>query len=286
MWERALGHRPDGVLSVDAATIADLLEATGPITVQGRELTARNATQELLREVYLRLPEPADQDAFFAEVTRAVFERLFHGGVDARALLATLDRAAQQGRISVWFADPSLQRAVAGTPVAGPLARVDAHGSPVGVFLADATGAKLGYDLEARVTAASCRPSDSGRHRTITVTATLRSAAPANIAAAPWYVTGAGVTDAPVGSVRTRLLFVGAEGLRLESLERDGETAGVAPAALSGHDAGQLATELAPGESTTVRAVFAVLPGADVSLDAVATTPMARSVTTTIGGCG
>lgn len=286
MWERALGTRPDGVVSVDAATISDLLAVTGPLTVGGRELTQRNATQELLREVYLRLPEPADQDAFFAEVTRAVFERLFHGDVDARALLATLDRAAQEGRISVWFSDPSLQRVVAGSAVAGPLARVQPTGTPVGVFLADATGAKLGYDLEARVSAASCRPADARSPRTITVTATLRSTAPADIAAAPWYVTGAGVTDTPVGSVRTHVLLVGAEGLRLESLERDGTTTGVAPVALAGHDAGQVATELAPGESTTVRAVFAVLPGADVSLDGVAVTPMARAATTTIGACG
>ncbi|MDN4616092.1 DUF4012 domain-containing protein [Leifsonia sp. F6_8S_P_1B] len=286
MWERALGRPIDGVVSVDAATIAELLRVTGPITVGGRELTERNATQELLREVYLRLPEPADQDAFFAEVTRAVFDRLLHGGVDARALLSAFDSAAAQGRISIWFADAALQRTVAGTAVAGPLARIDAHGTPVGVFLADATGAKLGYDLEARVAAASCTPTDRRAHRTITVTATLRSTAPADIASAPWYVTGAGVTDTPVGSVRTRLLFVGAEGLRLQSIERDGAPLGVVPASLAGHDAGQAATELAPGASTTVKAVFALLPGADVTLDGVVTTPMARPVATTVGGCG
>ena len=43
MWRRAQKQTVDGVLSADAVALSYLLEATGPVTVNGEQFTAGNA---------------------------------------------------------------------------------------------------------------------------------------------------------------------------------------------------------------------------------------------------
>jgi hypothetical protein len=78
-WEETSGERIDGVLSVDPVALSYLLEATGPVTVPDVTLTADNAVLELVHRVYLRYPSPEDQDAWFREVAREVFDTVLSG---------------------------------------------------------------------------------------------------------------------------------------------------------------------------------------------------------------
>lgn len=57
MWEAA-GNRPvDGVLAIDPVALRGLLQATGPITVDGRSVGADSVVDLLLHAQYLRFPE-------------------------------------------------------------------------------------------------------------------------------------------------------------------------------------------------------------------------------------
>ena len=268
-WQRANGRPLDGVVAIDAVTIGRLLAVTGPVTVQGQQITADNATKALLSDVYWRLPNPADQDAFFAEVTRAMFDKVLHGGAPVLGVLKALDGAATEGRISVWFADGSLQNAIATSSLAGPLAQLR-DGSPIGVFLADGTAAKMDYYLAGSIAGGSCQ---SRQGRNLTASVTLHSTAPADIASAPWYVTGAGMSDVPVGTIRTMVQFAGAKDTRLKSIQVDGTSIPLTAGMIDGHPVGIAFVDLPPGGASTLKATFTALPGKAPTFDRVVATP-------------
>src|SRR5690606_173047 len=52
-WGLRYPEQLDGVLSIDPVALSYLLRATGPIEVQGRQLTADNAVDVLLNRVYV-----------------------------------------------------------------------------------------------------------------------------------------------------------------------------------------------------------------------------------------
>ena len=61
-----------------------LLRATGPVTLtDGSRLTGDNAVDFLLSDVYERLQDPLQQNAYFAGAAMAVFTKLVSGSGDA-----------------------------------------------------------------------------------------------------------------------------------------------------------------------------------------------------------
>ncbi|AGW40790.1 penicillin binding protein transpeptidase domain-containing protein [Leifsonia xyli subsp. cynodontis DSM 46306] len=284
LWADARGEKLDGVVSVDTVTLSRLLAVTGPVTAEGRELTSENATKVLLNDIYLQVTDRAEHDRFFGAVTRAVFDKLLHGGASALGMAKALDAAAEEGRISIWFADPALQSAIAGTNLAGPTARLSDDGAPVGVFLIDGTAGKMDYYLDGSL-AASCT---NGGKSGVSVTTTLRSTAPAEIANAPWYVTGAGQSTTSVGSIRTMLQFASTDSLRPERVTVDGKPVTLKWATIDGRNVAVAVVDLAPGATATVGADFALLPAKSVTLDRIVGTPTATAFATKVdaGRCG
>ncbi|MET1016099.1 MAG: DUF4012 domain-containing protein [Leifsonia flava] len=201
MAEPVVGMSIDGVIAIDPHVLSYVLEATGPVELaDGSVLSSDNAVQVLLSEVYAAIEEPTDQDAFFASVTREVFAAVTSDDVDPARLLAAIVRGSDEGRIRLWSADAGEQAVLAETTLAGV---ASADSDPVlGVYLNDATGAKMGYYLDGIVTS-TC----TGTERRVTVE--LISEAPADAATSlPRFVTGGGVYGVPVGSVRTQVLVV------------------------------------------------------------------------------
>lgn len=279
-WRAALGDDLDGVVSIDTATIGLLLEATGPITVAGRELNSENASRVLLRDVYLEIGTREQQDVFFGELTRAMFDRLFGAGTHTVPVLKALGTAAEEGRISLWFADPALQREIAGGPLGGPLARLSDDGAPVGVFLADGTAGKMDSYLEGSITAtcdtATATAARGGASaRTITATATLVSTAPADIASFPWVVTGPGVPGLPTGHIRTMVQFASTDSLRPSRMTIDGEPVTPVTRTVDGRPVSMAMVDLAPGAVSVVVAEFTALPTRSPTVDRVVATPTA-----------
>lgn len=286
LWQRANGAKLDGVISIDTVTISKLLEVTGPVTVDGFHLTARNATTVLLNDVYLQIPDRAQQDVFFGEVTRTMFDKVLRGGAPVLGMLKALSAAADEGRISVWFAEDSLQSVITGGTLAGPLAQLSDDGSPVGVFLADGTAGKMSYYLDGSLSAGTTCDVDKGQQ--ITTSVELTSTAPADIASKPWFVTGAGQTDVAVGSIRTMVQFAGTPSLRPESVSVAGETIPLTWKMIDDHPVAIAYIDLTPGASATLTATFAVLPGHAPTIDRIVATPTSTPFAQSVerGRCG
>ncbi|MCI0159228.1 DUF4012 domain-containing protein [Leifsonia shinshuensis] len=274
-WQKSQGAALDGVVSIDTASVSRLLAATGPVTVGGRTIDAANANAVLLTDVYREIDDRDDQDAFFGELTRVMFDKLFSSGTPLVALVKQLGAVVDEGRISVWFADPALQSVTSGGKLGGPLAQLSDDGAPVGVFFADGTAGKMDGYLEGTVTA-TCSSGKDGR--SIAATATLASTAPGDITSAPWVVTGPGGNGLPAtGHIRTMVQFAATDSLRPVRIIVDGEEAGLVTRMIDGRPVVVAMVDLAPGQVAVLETEFTVLSQRTPTVDRVVATPTATS---------
>lgn len=97
MWQRTQNQRLDGVLSLDTVSLSYLLRATGPVEAPGGvRLTPANAVSELLTTVYFRLPDDAQQNAFFRQVAASLFQKVSSGVQSTTELVTALSQAARE----------------------------------------------------------------------------------------------------------------------------------------------------------------------------------------------
>ncbi|RWZ68625.1 DUF4012 domain-containing protein [Labedella populi] len=255
-WQDAFGTTVDGVIALDPTTLSYLLRATGPLTLAtGDELTADNAVKLLLQDVYERYTEPTVQDAFFASTAAEVFSAISSGDVDPVAFIGALTQASEERRVLVWSSDPAEQSILEGTTLTGDLTQNGGH-DRYGVYVNDATGAKMGayLDYDLGTGDATCRNDGRPFHD---VEVTVTSTAPADAATSlPPYVTGNGQFGVTPGNTRIIVAFYGTAGSQFVGIQRDGAAAESRPAEDSGRPVVLTTVELAPGESTTLHVRF------------------------------
>ena len=253
MWRTQFGVEVDGVMSLDPVSLGYLLKATGPITLAtGDVMTADNAVQLLLSDVYARYENPADQDAFFAAAAASAFAAVSSGNADPAALVMAMAQAGREHRVLIWSAREEDQAVLADTTLAGGLPVSDESASRLGVYLNDATGAKMGMYLRMQVATGqvTCRKDERPNYG---MTLTLTNTAPADAATAlSDYVTGAGNFGVMPGNVKTVVAAYGAPGMQNLGITRDGSVVGYHPATDSSHPVSAIEVELAPGESTVL----------------------------------
>lgn len=206
-WEEVHPERLDGVLTVDTVAVSYLLGVTGPVQVGDYTLTADNAVDTLLNQVYIDFPAPVEQDAFFRLVAKTVFEKIASGEVGKpRELLRALVRAGDEGRVAVHLSDEAEQETIAARRVAGSTRDANGVAQALDILLQDATGSKMSYYLDYRTRAAvtSC----TAEVARVRVTTTLVSEPPADPASLPRYITGGANTGTKPGDqlVQVRLL--------------------------------------------------------------------------------
>lgn len=192
MIKDKLDIQVDGVLSIDPVALGFLLKGTGPIKAAAdTTLTSANAVDILLNDVYARYADPLEQDVFFADSAKRIFEAVAGGVGDGRTVLEQLARSADEHRILLWSARKSEQAELRPTKISGafPIGRT-AH-PHLGVYMNDATASKMQYYLDIDVSARSVRCSSAGA-QTIQLTTTYTSTAPADAAELPGYITGNG----------------------------------------------------------------------------------------------
>ncbi|WP_166806184.1 DUF4012 domain-containing protein [Cryobacterium cheniae] len=253
MWRTQFGLETDGVISIDPVSLSYLLRATGPITLAtGEVLTAENAVQLLLSDVYSRYEDPADQDAFFAAAAASVFSTVSRGDADPVALVTALAQAGSEHRVLVWNANDEDQAVLTNTTLAGGLPLSNASATRFGVYLNDATGAKMGMylDMQVAVGQVTCRKDKRPNYG---VSVTLSNTAPADAAITlSDYVTGGGVYGVAPGNVKTVVSAYGAPGMQNLGMTRDDSVVAYHPATDSSHPVSAIEVELAPGESTVL----------------------------------
>jgi hypothetical protein len=234
-----------------------LLKATGPITLPtGDVLTSDNAVQMLLQDVYSRYQNPADQDLFFAGAASAVFDRIAGGNVGLKSLVAALGSASDERRLLLWSTHPDDQAVLEGTTLSGVLPMSTEDSQAFGVYFNDATAAKMDPYLNIGISAGqkTCRQDGLPNY---SISVTLTNTVPADaVSSLPHYVTGGGVSGAPVGSIRTNVAAYGTPGMYNLGALRDGAPAEYHPASDGGYTLSKLQVELAPGETTVLEFQF------------------------------
>ena len=254
MWRLEYGVQVDGVLSIDPVALGYVLEATGPIALpSGDVLTSENAVSLLLSDVYQRYENPADQDAFFSSAAAAVFSAVAGGAVDPVTLITALSRAGDEHRVSVWSASEVEQAILADTTLAGSIPVSDSETQRFGLYINDATGAKMDtyLDVKTKVGQITCR---DDLRPTYSIEVALTNTAPGDAGTAfPWYVTGGGVFGVPPGNVKSIVSVYSAADTQNLGLTQDGQVVPYLPATDDGFQVSALTVELAPGQSTIIR---------------------------------
>lgn len=249
MWQRRFGGDLDGVLAVDPYALQLLLAVTGPVRVGPYELTGDNAASILLHQVYLDIADPAAQDVLFARATRAVFDRLREDTPDPQSLGRALSTAVEQGRLLLWSDQPDEQRLLSGSRIAGELTGQVGGDPAVGVFFHDRTQSKMSWfqRVDVRVEPTGC----DGGMTTAGVTVTIRSAAPADAASLPDYVTGAGVR-VPPGEILGQVVLYAPPDAAISGFRSSDGFDQLVSRKHEGLWAGAREFRLSPGESVTL----------------------------------
>ncbi|KAA1380468.1 DUF4012 domain-containing protein [Aeromicrobium fastidiosum] len=266
---REKGIDVDGVLSVDPVTLSYVLKGIGPIELEdGSTLTSSNAVDVLLNGVYVNYPEPGAQDAFFASATQKIFDKVLAGQGDPTALLKALTRAANERRVQVWTKDTSITDELGNSAVAGKLPTGKAADSALGIYLNDATGAKMQYYLDYDIAAKATKCSAAGV-QTYETTTTLTSSAPADSAQLPESIRGPGFGAEP-GSMLLNYYLYAPNGGKVTALTIDGEDAAY-PLTQDGRGVDLTTVQLDPGQTVTVKATVVSGKGQRGSTQVLAT---------------
>ena len=202
MYAQATGERLDGVLALDVVGLVEVLRLTGPVTAAGipQRVSATNAADLLLRDLYATVPAGADQgprrDAV-AGVATAVVDALGARRPDPVRLGRALATAAAGGHLRVCSTDPAEQEVFARLgPGDGPDGPTDDTAARTFHYaVQNANGTKLDYHLATTVTFdVTTTPAGTAVVRT---TVAAANAAPPD--AAPSYALGPnlGLTHAP-----------------------------------------------------------------------------------------
>lgn len=286
MWAQKHGVTVDGVLSIDPVALSYLLDATGPVTLpSGDVMTSQNAVQLLLNDVYLRYPEPADQNRFFSEATATVFAALVSGGTDPNILLSALARAGAENRLFVWSSHPDDQAVLEGTTLTGPLPVTDEEATRFGVFLNDGTGSKMDFYQSVQTTVSwdTCSIDARGlASGTASLSVTLTNNAPA--ADLPEYITGGGAYGTAPGSAHTVGYLYLPQGFDLQSAELS-TGAGFGGGMHQGRRVLSFDVVLQPGESATATLTASSTTPSGQTLIAQTTPTVNANVTGPISTC-
>jgi hypothetical protein len=119
----AVGGPPfDGVLSVDAPGLADILQATGPVTTRtGRQVLASTFVASTLSDAYRQFPDKEQRTAVLSDNARAVFSALVNGAGAPLTLGERLGHAIIGGHLRLFSTSPSTQSRLATTELGGVL---------------------------------------------------------------------------------------------------------------------------------------------------------------------
>ncbi len=133
------------VVTLTPKALAQLLAATGPVTVPGRpQLTSANAVRVLESDIYRDIPDLDERSAYVEAALAAVFQAVASGRVkDELDLVRALGKSASAGDLMAWSPDPKVQAALSRMGAAGDLGQPE--GSELRLSWVNSDGSKLDY---------------------------------------------------------------------------------------------------------------------------------------------
>ena len=192
LYEIATGRSVDGVIILDPAGIAALMNITGSVTVDelGITLSSDNAEQFLLLDQYESAE--SDREDVLASVTAAAVQAVLHSELPSPPdMIAALSQPALNGHISIWAAEPAEQSMLALVGIEGALPVFDEkrpQTDGLAVVTNNANGNKIDSFLQRAVTYNASYNDENGFVQS-TVEVTLTNNAPAS-----------GLTDYVIGN--------------------------------------------------------------------------------------
>jgi len=109
LYEVATGVHADAVARIDLTGIGYLLDAFGPVEVEGRLIDPDTLATDFVIDSYLRYPDPQDQSAYLADAVTEVFTQILVAPhIDGGALAGAVERAVKERRLSAVADDPAI----------------------------------------------------------------------------------------------------------------------------------------------------------------------------------
>jgi UDP-N-acetylmuramyl pentapeptide phosphotransferase/UDP-N-acetylglucosamine-1-phosphate transferase len=140
----------DGVMSVDPAGLAALLELSGPVTVDTwpTPIDAGNVVSVTLRDAYAVFGEDsAPRVDFLGDVAKAAVDQATSGSLGKPAELAkVLGKAAHEGHLTLAFSRPGEQRLAEDLGIAQEMRPV--HSDAIAVTSSNSAGNKIDYYMK------------------------------------------------------------------------------------------------------------------------------------------
>ncbi|MEY5145379.1 MAG: hypothetical protein RL745_748 [Actinomycetota bacterium] len=121
------GAQVDGVMAMDEHTLSHLMRATGPVNVDGNQVSADTVVDFVTKDVYARYMKQTTtasvrkKDAVLRSLISKVFARFESTATNPFSVMKSVGAAAADGRVSLWVRDPSLQSQVLRSPLAHAL---------------------------------------------------------------------------------------------------------------------------------------------------------------------
>jgi hypothetical protein len=140
----------DGVMSVDPAGLAALLQLTGPVNIASwpEAITADNVVNITLRDAYARFPDDTgDRVDLLGDVAKAAVDQATSGRLGKPSQIAkVLGQAAHEGHIILGFARANEQRLAEELGVAMHMTKAPSDG--IALTTSNAGGNKIDYYVQ------------------------------------------------------------------------------------------------------------------------------------------
>lgn len=184
IYKQNKGVAPDGLIALDQHALASIMRVTGPVSVDGYEVTSENAVAYITKVVYEKYPDPKQKDIVVLNLVKNVFAKLSEG-TGPIGLTKALLPAIRDGRIQAWISDPLEEEIFLSSSLGGSMA--DYKKPTHAAILINGGGNKVDAYVQSDVvyTVGQCRPYLPYRDSIMRIT--LNNSAPAS--GLPPYVT-------------------------------------------------------------------------------------------------
>ncbi len=199
MFTEATGKPTDGVIQIDPAGLAAILEGTGPVRVPTvGEVTADNVVDLTLNSAYVLFPDRDVRQEVLGDVAEAVFDRLLDGEYESlRPLGEALAEAVAERHLLVHSSRPTAQREIEFFDADGALPPAETI-DWLHLTSQNVSANKLDYYLDTSLAVKGTRR--PGKAGMVEATVTLANTAPDD--GSPRYIFGPNDRDETAGLYR------------------------------------------------------------------------------------
>ncbi|MDO7881030.1 DUF4012 domain-containing protein [Antiquaquibacter soli] len=151
-WATKFSTQPSAVFFIDPVALGYVLAAIGPVELPtGDVINSENAATFLLNGVYLKYPDPAQQDAVFGAISKSVFGAMLGGSFDPKKLVDAALAGGKEHRVLAWFFSDEEREALRSLPFSLEEPVNDDERTTFGLYINDNLGSKMTYYVDGKV---------------------------------------------------------------------------------------------------------------------------------------